>query len=273
MTQVKIAGERFRDSHVIDEAALNAIIKAEESHMCMPVAFPADSSLSQHIAQTGLCNLKPWDRANVRSQENHMQQQIEEITGHHHPLDADGTYHYMSLDDLPDTGRGDYPYKIASTGDLYRFRVDRYVPFNPYGIVPEDLRPEAHIVNPTPEMIIDDTASMPSGGVGPLAVVWNVHALRRDLWAKGVRDWSYADMMPKADRWKLQSHHTLDEQRSLYFRHAHRALADQLRNEVRRGPTFQKEYVEALERIGVELFITDKGMTGFKDGEFLAIFE
>lgn len=264
---------RFRTEIVLDNAALATIIQAEE-RMAVPVSLRADpTAISQHVAQAGLNNLKPWHRANQRIQENDMQQRIEEATGRHLPLNEDGSYHYLSLDDLPDTGRGDYPYKILSTGDMYRFRVDRYVPYNPYGAVPDDLRTAEHVVDQAPLMIIDESANMPHGGAGTMTLVWNVQALRRDLWTKGVRDWSFSDMMPKADRWKIQSHTTLAEQRSLYFRHSHRALCDQLRNEVRTGATFKKDYVEALERIGVELFIADKGMTGFKDGEFVAVFE
>jgi len=190
----------------------------------------------------------------------------EAVASRKHPELIDGCYHYASMDDLPEPGRTDAPYKITSTGDLFMYNDGQYVAFNPYAEESEQL------AQPRIE-IVDDTANLPTGGKGPLAVVYNVHALRYDLYLKGVRDWSYADMMPSNERWRIQPHTSLAEQRALYFRFSHRALADQLRYEVRKGGKFQKDFVEALERIGVELFHADRGMIGFKDNEFVVVFE
>lgn len=261
----------FRDSGVgLCQRALEAVMEAEEA-MHRPVHInPNLNAPEQLVAQAGLNNLKPWARANMRISENRNNRAYEEFIGMHQELNEDGSYHYLTMDDLPDIGRGDYPYKITSTGDMYRFRIDRYVPFNPYGL-PVDAAEYFPRKVPA-EIIIDDSANMPSGGEGPLAVVWNIHALRRDLWAKGVRDWSYADMLPAGERWRIQPHTTLNEQRNLYFRFAHKALWNQVRTHMRHMGEFKKDYVGALERIGVEVWFKD-GLYGFKDGEFMVTFE
>lgn len=204
-------------------------------------------------------------------------------------LHADGTYHYASLDDLPEVGRPGRQYKITSTGDIYRWDIDgeQYRPFNPYGLPVTDVKPyvgtsakvdialneeELAELQGVAKEIVDESASMPHGGTGPLAVVWNVHALRGDLWAKGVRDWSYSDMMPPNERWRIQSHTTLQEQRNLYFRYAHKTLWDQVRTHMRHQGEFKKDYVEVLERLGVSVWF-ENGVYGFKDGEFVVTFE
>lgn len=247
-----------------------------ESVMNAEARIPFDpGSIEQHIAAAGLSNCRPWDRAITRRNENQMQQHLEEVMNMHAPLNQDGSYHYLTEDDLPEIGRGDHPYKITSTGDMFRFRADRYVSFNPYGATPSDLQAPTIFITPdrqTPNEIVDESASMPSGGEGPLKVVWNVHALRRDLWAKGVRDWSYADMMPAGERWRIQPGTPLDRQRSLYFCYSHRALRDQLLTHLRVRGEFQKDYVEALERLGVEVWYED-GRYGFRDDEFSVTFE
>lgn len=182
-----------------------------------------------------------------------------------HPELRDGCYHYVAMDDLPEPGRIDAPYKVTTTGDLFMYTDGQYVAFNPYAEESKQL------AQPRIE-IVDNTANLPTGGTGPLAVVYNVHALRYDLYLKGVRDWSYADMMPSGERWRIQPHTSLAEQRNLYFRFSHRALADQLRTHVRHRGEFKKDYVSALERIGVEIWF-ENGKFGFKDGEFVVVFE
>uniref|UniRef100_A0AB39CDA4 Uncharacterized protein n=1 Tax=Pseudomonas phage RVTF4 TaxID=3236931 RepID=A0AB39CDA4_9VIRU len=273
----------LRNSIPFSDQRLEEIIRAEE-RLAQPVdvRVPEDQ-IANHIAMAGLSNIKPWERPWLRLQENMMQQRIDEETGVHAELNADGTYHYLSMDDLPMVGRGDYPYKITSTGDMYKFRADQYYSYNPYGVVPEDLRAPAFVSNnKCPEIIIDESASMPSDGKGALAVIWNIYALRSDLWAKGVRNWSYIDMLPKEERWRIQPHTSLEEQRSLYLRYSHKALANQLREIIRMKDVVQhpgeelkttrREYLTALERLGVSLW-SEKGMIGFKDHEFVVVFE
>lgn len=177
---------------------------------------------------------------------------------HKHP---DGTYHYVAMDDLPDEGFPDCIYKVTSSGDLFKFEDGQYLSYNPYAEPGKQLS--------VPRMVIeDDTAHMPTGGKGPLAIIYNVHALRRDLYMKGVMNWTYADMVPKG---LIASTDSLEVQRSKYFRHSHKALMEQLRTQVRQRGELQKEYVDALDRIGVEVWYADHQF-GFKDGEFVAVF-
>jgi hypothetical protein len=181
----------------------------------------------------------------------------------HRSINDDGSYHYVAMDDLPDTGRTDAPYKVLSTGDLFKFIDGQYMAFNPYA-------PQGQQVSAPRAEIIDDTANMPTGGKGPLSVIYNVHALRRDLHAKASLNWSFMDMVPQGIIARADDVKT---QRSKYFRHSHKALLNQIRTEVRKNGALVREYVDALKRIEVDVWYdNEKHEFGFKDGEFVVVF-
>jgi hypothetical protein len=238
-----------------------------------------DNLTNQHNALDlhGTAQPDHFSREGLRQRENlhnetYMEQLIkpmfpddfpeEQVTDtKHKALDEDGTYHYIAMDDLPLVGRTDAPYKVATTGDLYKYVSGQYLTFNPYAEVGFQLS--------VPRVVIeDDTAHMPTGGKGPLSIIYNVHALRRDLYMKGVMNWTYMDMVPKG---LIAPSDQLEKQRSIYFRHSHKALVEQLRTQLRVRGELQKEYVNALSRIGVDVWYADHQF-GFKDGEFVAVF-
>lgn len=181
----------------------------------------------------------------------------------HRLIDDDGTYHYVAMDDLPQVGRTDAPYKITSTGDLFKFVDGQYMAFNPYA-------PQGQQISAPRAEIVDDTANMPTGGTGPLSVIYNVHALRRDLHAKASLNWSFRDMVPQGI---IARSDDVKTQRIKYFRHSHKALLNQIRTEVRKAGALVGEYVDALKRIGVDVWYDNsKNEFGFKDGEFVVVF-
>ncbi|QBJ02703.1 hypothetical protein MZD04_gp177 [Pseudomonas phage Psa21] len=183
----------------------------------------------------------------------------------HKELDADGTYHYVAIDDLPFVGRTDAPYKVTSTGDIFVYDASgdgQYLTYNPYD-------PEGEI-EPKRVEIVDDTTFMPTGGTGPLAVIYNVHALRRDLLAKAALNWSFIDMVPKGI---IAASDDIKTQRWKYFRNSHKALLEQIRTVIRKNGVINMEYIHALKRINVDVWYdVEKHEFGFKDGEFVVVF-
>ena len=99
-------------------------------------------------------------------------------------------------------------------------------------------------------------------------MVYNIHALRRDLQMKEAMGWSFMDMTPKG---LIAASEPLAVQRSKYFRHSHKALLDQMRQYLRVKGVLNKEYVDALGRIGVDVWYTNHEF-GFKDGDFVVVF-
>ena len=168
---------------------------------------------------------------------------------------------HLTMDDLPDTGDTDLIYQIQSTGDMYVFCNGEYREYNPYR--------EDKVATPNNRVIIEDaSAFLPHGGRGPLAMVYNIHALRRDLQMKEAMGWSFMDMTPKG---LIAASEPLAVQRSKYFRHSHKALLDQMRQYLRVKGVLNKEYVDALGRIGVDVWYTNHEF-GFKDGDFVVVF-
>lgn len=201
---------------------------------------------------------------NVHYQEIVLSEFPEESNMQHN----DGLKHYIAIDDLPTQGDPSAVYKIDSTGDLFVFRNNQYCDYNPYAV------PSEQITAPR-VMIEDDSAFMPHGGMGPLAVIYNVHALRRDLVLKQIMGWDWVDMIPNNMAGQIPK--TPDQEkklRNLYFRTSHKALLEQLRTHLRhrckRGE-FRKDYVDALDRIGVSVWFTEHEY-GFKDGDFVVTF-
>lgn len=219
-------------------------------------------ALELHGTANPLPYTPEWQRQREnRHNEDYMEMVVKPMVENEKRKHEDGTYHYVAMDDLPDIGFPDHIYKITSTGDLFKFEDGQYLTYNPYAEEGARLS--------VPRVVIeDDTAHMPTAGKGPLSVIYNVHALRRDLYMKGVMNWTFADMVPPG---LIAPSFPLDAQRSMYFRHSHRALAEQIRTQVRRGGELQKEYVDALSRIGVDVWYTDNRF-GFKDGDFVAVF-
>lgn len=219
-------------------------------------------ALELHGAANPLPYTLEWQRQREnRHNKDYMELVVEPMIEADKRKHEDGTYHYVAMDDLPEVGFPDHIYKVTSSGDLFKFEDGQYLSYNPYADEGKQLS--------VPRMVIeDDTVHMPTAGKGPLSVIYNVHALRRDLYMKGVMNWTYADMVPQG---LIAPRYPLDAQRSLYFRHSHRALAEQIRTQVRRGGELQKEYVDALDRIGVEVWYADNRF-GFKDGDFVAVF-
>lgn len=171
--------------------------------------------------------------------------------------------HFMSMEDLPEIGKAKTVYKCTNTCDLFVFVKDRYMAFNPYAPIDKQI-------TEIRQCIVDDTANMPTGGKGSLAVVYNVHALRRDLYMKEKLGWSFFDMLPPGILLKTDD---LATQRNKYFRYSHKALMDQIRYMGRQQQRLVTDIIDSLQRIGVDVwFNVEKHEFGFKDGEFVAVF-
>lgn len=169
--------------------------------------------------------------------------------------------HYITMDGLPEAGSPTTVYKIDTTGDLYVFRDNQYCPYNPYAEADEQIQ--------SPRVMIEDpSAFLPHGGTGPLAMVYNIHALRRDLVMKEIMGWSFMDMVPAG---MIKASEPLAVQRVIYFRHSHKALHAQMRSHLRVKGSLNKEYMDALNRIGVDVWYTNHEF-GFKDGDFTVVF-
>lgn len=208
-----------------------------------------------------------WDRPERFISNEQITQEEFPLESHmqHDELFKSVSYH-VAMDDLPDIGDKEVLYKIKSTGDLFVWVQDQYCSYNPYAAVGEQ-------VTAPRVMIEDDSAFLPHGGTGPLAVIYNIHALRRDLIVKQTMNWDWTDMIPANMAGQIAKTDP-DRQaklRALYFRTSHKALLDQLRNKLRKWGTFRKEYIDALNRIGVEVWFTDN-QYGLKDGDFVVTF-
>lgn len=205
------------------------------------------------------------DVHNTHYEQIKQQEFPQESNMEHNELLRSVSYH-VAMDDLPDTGDKNVLYKIKSTGDLFVWMEDQYCPYNPYAA-------EGEQVAAPRVMIEDDSAFMPSGGKGPLAIIYNIHALRRDLVLKQLMNWDWTDMIP-ANMASQVAKTDPDRQtklRNLYFRTSHKALLDQLRLYLRTRGEFRKEYVDALNRVGVDVWFTDN-QYGLKDGDFVVNF-
>lgn len=243
----------MNDVNVCDEA-LNAVIDAE---------FVMNAPPPNHS-----CNSTTAVRLCIKAHNAAYAELVESIFPDDSILNEgktmrpdDGLFHYVSMDDLPSVGEPDAYYKIDSTGDLFVYRNDQYCEYNPYA--DEDQQ-----ISQPRVMIEDDSAFMPHGGLGPLAMVYNIHALRRDLHMKQVMSWDWCDMVPKG---LITTTDDQPTQRSKYLRHAHKSLYEQLRNKLRQRGEFNKEYVDSMRRIGVDVWFRDH-QYGFKDGDFVATF-
>lgn len=201
-------------------------------------------------------------RHNAAYEEIVLQEFPEESNMEHN----DGLTHYIAIDDLPEIGDAETVYKVDSTGDLFVFRNNQYCEYNPYAL------PSGQVTAPR-VMIEDDSAFMPHGGMGPLAVIYNIHALRRDLVLKQIMGWTWDDMIPEVILKGISKNHPKREEllRLMYFKHSHKALMEQLRTHLRYRGEFNKEYVDALTRVGTDIWYTDN-QYGFKDGDFVVQF-
>jgi hypothetical protein len=179
-------------------------------------------------------------------------------------------HHVMSDEDLPNPGLLGTVYKVTSTGDMYIWGNGKYQEYNPYAPAGEQL-------TECRQLLVDYSADMLHGGKGALAIIYNIHALKRDLAEKEKRSWTWGDMLPRGIISKTDSEQT---QRDKYLKHSHAKLVEQMRDVLRARPMEEKdgrfdrarkELQTKLEGLGVNTYTTGGGF-GIAIGTFVANF-